>query len=543
MQVISAQDAAKLIQSGSVVANEGFMGIQVAEEIYKALEARIDEENEPRNLTLFHISGISSDWVGGTNAGLSHLRKKGVVKRIIGGHWNILPPLRDQISENQIEGINLPQGVLSQMIRDIAAKRPGTITSIGLNTFVDPRLEGGKVNELAQASGIDYVELLILDGREYLRYKPLKYDVCILRGTYSDEYGNISLEKEAATLNATSLAQATHNCGGTVIVQVEAVVKAGSLDPKLVRIPGAYVDYVVVAGREKQWQTFAERYNPAYSGQVKVPVASLQPLEMGARKVIARRCAMELRPNSFINLGVGIPEGVGNVAVEEKVFDGLNLSIEAGITGGVPASGFSFGAATNPDAIIDEALQFDFYDGGGIDIAFLGFGQCDEEGNVNVSKFGGRCVGCGGFIEISQSSKKVVYCGTFTTGGLKVDFDQGEVHIRQEGQSKKFVSAVDQVTFSGRYAQQNGQPVLFVTERAVFELRSEGLVLTELAPGVDLQRDILGQMDFTPLVAPNLKFMDPALFLPERMGLSSSVTRKAVSPSSAIYPPKRKRNC
>lgn len=517
MKVISAYEAAQLIEDGVTLGCDGFVGIQVAEEIYTAIEKRTLEEGSPKDLTLFHISGQGDS---GPDKGLCHFKKEGTIKRIVGGHWNILPSIRDQISENKIEGINLPQGTICHMIRDMAAGRPGTITNVGLQTFVDPRVEGGKVNDAAKASPDEFVELIELDGREYLRYKPIKLDVCILRGTYADEKGNISLEKEAVTLNATSLAQAAHNQGGIVIVQVLDIVKEGQLDPRLVKIPGIYVDYVVVAKPENHWQTYGQFYNPAFSGEKRVPTASVAPLAMDVRKIITRRCAMELKPNSVLNLGVGMPEGVAIVAAEEGIAEGLNLSVEAGVNGGIAAGGPDFGAATNPDAILDEAYQFDFYDGGGIDIAFLGIGQCDAEGNINVSKFGTRYAGCGGFINITQNTNRVIFCGSFTAGGTKLEAEDEKLKILNEGKIQKFIPKVDQITFSGNYAREHGQKILYVTERAVFEMREEGMTLIEIAPGVDLEKDVLANMGFKPVIADDLKIMDERIFRPEKMGLT-----------------------
>ncbi len=519
MKIITAKEAAQLIADGSVLGSDGFLGITVAEEIFSAIGQRIKEENSPKDLTLFHVAGqgpgSSMDAYG-----FNHFAKEGVVKRLIGGHWNVIPALRDMIPENKFEAFNLPQGTLSQLIRAMAAKRPGLITKVGLKTFVDPRVEGGKANDLTKASPDQLVEVIEIDGEEYLRYKPIPLDFCIIRGTYADERGNISFEKEASPVNATSLAQAAHNNGGTVIVQVEKIVQTGALDPKLVKIPGIYVDYVVIGKPENQKQNIAEVFNGAYSGQYRVPVAAVEPLPMSVRKIIVRRAAMELVPHAVINLGIGIPEGVAAVAAEEGISEHLNLTVEAGPVGGIPAGGGNFGAATNPDAILDEALQFDFYDGGGIDVAFLGLAQTDKFGNINVSKFGPRVAGCGGFINITQNAKKVVFCGSFTAGGADVIAKDGELMIQKEGKIRKFVDVVDQITFSGEYAKETGQPVIYVTERAVFEMRPEGMTLTEIAPGVDLEKDVISLMAFKPIIAKDLTTMDSRIFHEKPMGLT-----------------------
>ncbi|SMC37941.1 propionate CoA-transferase [Papillibacter cinnamivorans DSM 12816] len=517
MKIVSAREAANLLKTGMTVATEGFLGIQVADEIFLGIRERFLEEGLPRDLTLFHIAS-QGDF--SNEKGLCRLAEEGLLKRVIGAHFNTMPKLRDMLSENKIEGFNLPQGVISHMMRDIAAHKPGTITHVGLKTFVDPRLEGAKVNQKARDSGYDPVELIHLGGKEYLWYKPVRPDACILRGSYADERGNISFEKEVATLSTVSVAQATRNSGGIVIVQVERIVGAGTLDPKLVKIPGIYVDYVVVARPENHRQTYAVDYDPAFTGHIRVPVSSIPPLKLDERKVIARRAAMELVPRAVVNLGVGMPEGVAIVATEEGIAHHMNLTVESGPVGGVPAGGGSFGAATNPEAILDQGYQFDFYDGGGIDVAFLGIGQCDAKGNINVSRFGTRSPGCGGFINITQNSKKVVFCGNFTAGGVQLEIGNGKLTIRKEGKVHKFIPAVEQITFSGEYAKEVAQPVVYITERAVFEMKPEGFALTEIAPGIDLQKDVLDQMDFQPIIAKELKRMDERIFREEKMGIT-----------------------
>ena len=515
MKIISAREAAGLIKDGAVMATEGFLGIQIAEELFIGIQERYKEEGHPKDITIFHVAS-QGDF--SYERGMSRLAEPGLIKRVMGAHWNTMPKLRDMISDNKVEGFNIPQGTVCQMFRDIAGHKPGTITHVGLKTFADPRVSGCKSNDLAKVSPDDIVELIEIDGKEYLRYKPVKIDCCVLRGSYADTKGNISFENEAATLNALSIAQATKNSGGTVIIQVERIVERGALDPRLVKIPGIYVDYVVVAKAENHWQTYGVKFNPAYAGDIRVPVNSLPPLPMDERKIIARRAAMELTAKAVVNLGVGMPEGVAMVAAEEGL-GAMDLTVESGPVGGVPAGGFDFGAATNHDCLLDQGYQFDFYDGGGLDVAFLGIGQCDSQGNINVSKFGPRSPGCGGFIDITQNSKKVVFCGNFTAGGTETEIMDGKLVIKTEGRTKKFVTAVDQITFSGEYARETSQPVLYVTERAVFELRKEGLTLTEIAPGVDLEKDVLGLMEFKPIVAGDLKLMDGRIFRPEKMGL------------------------
>ncbi|ABR35935.1 acyl CoA:acetate/3-ketoacid CoA transferase [Clostridium beijerinckii] len=504
-KVISIEQSVDLIKNGATVAVGGFVGCAHPEQITLEIEKQYLKRHVPNNLTLVFAAGQGD----GKDRGLNHLGYEGLVHRIIGGHWALTPKLQKLALENKVEAYNLPQGVISHLYRDIAAGKPGTITHVGLKTFIDPRIEGGKLNEITKE---DIVKVVNIEEKEYLLYKAFPIDVVLLRATYADEDGNATMEKEALTLDATAMAQAAKNSGGIVILQVEKVVTKGSLDPRKVKIPGIYVDAIVVASTENQMQTFSENFNPAYCGDTKVPVDSIEPLLLNERKVIARRCAKELVPNAVTNLGIGIPEGIAIVANEEGIADQMTLTVEPGGVGGVPAGGLSFGASTNPVCILDQSSQFDFYDGGGLDVAFLGLAQCDKSGNINVSKFGPKIAGCGGFINITQNAKKLIYCGTFTAGGLKVKIGEGKLIIENEGKAKKFVDAVEQITFSGEYASSIGQTVLYVTERAVFKLTKEGLLLEEIAPGINLEKDILDNMDFKPIISPELKLMDENMF-------------------------------
>jgi len=504
-KIISSDHVVRIIKDGSTVAVGGFVGMGHPEELTGAIEDYFLKHGKPVGLTIVYAAGQGD----GKERGINHLAHEGLVKRVIGGHWGLAPKMVRLAVENKIEAYNFPQGVITHLYRDIAAKKPGTITHVGICTFVDPRVSGGKINSCTTE---DMVSLIKIDGSEWLYYRAFPVDVALIRGTSADTDGNISFEKECGSLEMLAIAQAASNSGGIVIAQVERIVENHTLNPWMVKVPGIIVDYVVVAQKENHWQTFGEEYNPSLSGEIRMPGDAIPKIADGERKIICTRALAEIKDNDVVNLGIGLPEGISMVANEKGVFGRMNLTVEAGTNGGIPAGGLSFGASFNPACIINQPSQFDFYNGGGLDIAFLGMAQADSKGNVNVSKFGKKLAGCGGFIDITQNTKKVVFCGTLTSGGLEIKIEDKKLKIVTEGIHRKFINNVEQITFSGDYAREKNHDVLYITERCVFKLAGQGIMIIEIAPGIDLERDILGNIDFKPEISPKLKIMDEEIF-------------------------------
>ena len=518
MKVVSFEKAVSLIANGDTLLIGGSGGGHaVPEKLIVSLKERFLASGHPKGLTLMHPVGLGDM----ATQGVGHLAYPDLLKRIVTGALVNTPAIQKMAQEDTVEAYTLPQGVLSQLTREMAAGRPGLISHVGLHTFVDPRMGGGRQSPSASD---DLIEVVELGGREWLFYKPFKVDIAFLRGTTADEDGNITMEREAVFGEMLSMAQATHNDGGVVIVQVSRLAQKASLAPKDIKIPGMLVDLVVVD--PDQMQSYTTPYNPAFAGELRVPLDEISPLVFDPRKIIARRAAMELFPQAICNLGAGISTGIANIAAEEGFLDQIVLTNEQGLIGGAPASGVDAGAAMNYDSIVDQPYQFDFYDGGGLDLAFLSFAQVDGDGSVNVSRFGDKVIGIGGFQNIAQNAKKMIFNGTFTAGGLEIAWPDGQTQIVHEGRFFKFVAELQQVSYSGPYAAESGQEVLFITERAVFQRHKNGLLLTEIAPGIDPQKEVLAHMGFQPQISPQLKEMDSRIFRPERMDLAQDLQKK-----------------
>lgn len=513
VKIITAEQAVALMQDEVTIAAAGCGLSGWAEEIAQAMGAVYKATGHPKNINWIQGCAIG-DWnIRKTiERGTSSFAIEGLIKCWTGAHIGSSSGMCKLLNDNKMEAYCLPQGVIVQRWREIAAHRPGLVTKIGLHTFVDPRVEGGKMNDVTTK---DIVKVVQFEGEEYLFYESFPVDVALIRGTTADENGNISMEKEGVLVEALPLAQAAHNTGGIVIAQVERLAEAGTLHPKNVKVPGVLVDYIVVATKEEScWQAEGTYFNPSFSGDIRTPLHAIKPLPLDIRKIMGRRAALELQTGSVINLGVGMPTTIATIAAEENVSNLLTMTTEIGTIGGVPSGLPDFGQAWNAEAMVEEPAQFDFYAGGGLTATFLGLAQTDEQGNVNVSKFSGRPMGCGGFVDISQGTKNVIYIGSFTAKGLNVEVKDGQLRILQEGMQKKFLKQVEQISFSGEFAMQAKQNVLYVTERAVFRLIEGKMTLIEIAPGIDLEKDILQQMEFLPTISKNLKYMPEEIFYP-----------------------------
>lgn len=517
IKVLTPDEAINLIEDGDTLVVGGCASVCEPDQLLAALEARFVETGHPKDLTEIHPTMVG-DRVG---RGISVFSHPGMLKRIVGGSYvsQRAPEVRRMILDNEIEAYNLPMGALYSVLRAIGSGSPGYLTEVGIGTFVDPRHGGGKLNTCTTE---DIVSLVEIAGKEYLFYKSFPVNVVFIRGTQADEKGNIAMDEEAAILDMFGLALAGKACGGKVIAQVKRIVKAGSLDPRLVQVPGHMVDAVVLSPSQKQ--SSAYDCNPSWSGSARERTPRFEPAILNERAIVLRRAALELRKGQLVNIGFGLPGALPRTAIEEGIFDSVTFSVEHGMIGGIPASAVSnvFPAAVNPEVLVDTAQQFSIYDGGLLDISFLGFAQFDQHGNVNVSKFASAIPGCGGFIDITHKTKKIVFCGTFTSGGLEVEIGSCGVRVVQEGKIQKIVDNVEQITFNGKLAAAKGQEVLYVTERAVFQLTEAGPVLTEIAPGIDLKQDILAKIDFPIGVSDDLRQMDNRIFRAGSMGLTLS---------------------
>lgn len=525
MKQISASDICAYIKDGVTIVVTGITLGAFAEEAAVEIEKSFLASGHPRDLTFYFPSAIGNR----NDRGMNHVCHEGLAKRMVGGHMlGCGVRIVKLCQENKAEIYNFPQGVMSTMNRYIAAKKPGVITKIGLRTMMDPRYGGGRMNSAAKE---DLVELLEIHGEEWLLYKLPKVDVTIIRGTVADENGNISIYKEGYQLGQLAAAQAAKACGGIVICQVERIVKAGTLKPKEVKVPGILVDYVYTGKPEYHWQTAQTPYNPVFSGEVRVPLDSIPLEKLSARKVIARRAAMELEPGDIVNLGVGIPEAVSSVAAEEGVENLFTLTTEAGGIGGIPANAHDFGCCWNPDCTLEMADQFDLYDGGALDLGCLGFLQVAQNGNLNSSMRDGGGIGVGGFMNVAGGAKKVVFTAVMTGGVSRNDtpkfsFRDDRLFIEREGNVKKFVKEIEQISFNGQVTLSQGKRVLYITERAVFQLTAEGLELIEIAPGLDLEKDILSAMEYRPIISKDLKLMPAGIFSEKWGGLKEILAGK-----------------
>ncbi len=519
-KVLSAAQAAALIRDGDVVSISSSSGLGCPDAVLQAIGERFVAEGAPRNLTTLHPIA-AGDMYG--IKGVDHIAKPGLLTRILAGSYPSgpsslpMPDIWHLIVDNQVAAYNLPSGILYDMHRDAAARRPGVLTQVGVGTFVDPDLQGGAMNALAAESPVVRKERF--DGREWLYFPAIVPQVAIIRATTADERGNLSYEHEGALLGGLDQALAARNNGGIVIAQVKRVVREGTLRPHDVHVPGHLVDHVVIA--PDQMQTTQIGYDPTISGEIQQPLSAFELQAWGPEKVIARRAALELAHGSAVNLGFGISANVPRILLEEGLHGEVTWVIEQGAVGGMPLLGFAFGCASNADAIVPSPNQFTYFQGGGFDVTLLSFMQVDGEGSVNVSKLGAKpylTAGCGGFVDITAHARRIVFSGFFTAGA-QLQVGDGRLTILKEGRTRKFVKTSEHITFSGRIGRQRGQRVTYVTERCVIDLEADALVVREIAPGIDLQRDVLDQAEIALQVASDLKLMDAALFRDQPFGL------------------------
>ncbi len=518
-QIMTVSEACAQIRDGAVIVNTGMLMAANAEAVLTEMERSFLETGHPRDLTLMHSSS-QSDRVGG----IEHLAHVGMVDRMIGSHWGLAPRWMELIATNQICAYNVPQGQMTHLLRSMACGEYGNVTKVGLGTFIDPRIEGGKMNDKARQRE-DIYEVITLGGEEYLHYKPILPDVALIRGTSMDEDGNLSTEEEGVKLELLTAALAAKRNGGKVIAQVRRLVKNGQIHPQSVAVPGVFIDIAVVCEEPEKYhrQCSTVVYAPSICGAGKEDLSNAASAEtkLDVRFLIGRRAAMELQQDDIINMGIGIPNDTIGVILQQEGLNGYAVpTVESGIYGGVAMGGPDFGVGRNCTAIIPHEQQFDMYDGRGVDACFMGVGQIDRFGNVNSTKMGGQVAGSGGFIDITQNAKRVIFCTTFTAKGFRAEVGEAGVRIASEGTVRKFVDKVSQISFNGKMALQKGQKVLYVTERAVFELGPQGLTLTEIAQGMDVQKDILANMDFVPAIAPELRVIDPRIYRKTPFGLA-----------------------
>lgn len=525
-KIITSDEAAGYVKSGDMIGISTFGLVLYPEALTIALEKRFLATGEPKGLILWNTIGGAM----GAKMGTERFGHDGFCKKVIMGYWRTAPNIVKMAVEEKFEAYNLPLGVMSHLIRAAAGRKPGIITPIGLKTFVDPRYGGCKMNSIAVDN---WSEVMVIDGQEYLFFKAPKMDVCFIRGTTADPRGNVTMEKETNVLDVRAYAQAVKANGGTVICQVERLSQLRA-NPHMVKIPRFLIDYITVAPEQRSNRL--EQYNPAYTGEI---VLSKQHVkehnEMLIEKskdfnserrledwVISRRAAQELEPDAIINLGVGMPDVVAAIAQQEDITDEITFTVETGPVGGVPAASSGFGASMNPEVIMEQSHLFDSYDGGILDLAFVGAAEIDPDGSVNIGRYGSLIAGVGGFPHITQNSRKVIFMTTFRGGKeMAVEYKDGVLHIRKEGNVTKFKKSIKQINYSGVYAREMHKEVIYITERCVFEQKPSGFTITEIAPGIDIERDIFNQMEFKPLVADDLKVMEHKLFTGEILGLRS----------------------